>query len=275
MASMDKLLAQLQNEFAQKSREKNSDFNASSKLSKDGGLDDLLAGIKTEFEQNNVAPKTSPSPAMSQDSSSLDDLISQVQGELKPQKPSQPPADSGIDKLLAEVKSEINPRPASDKKTESNTDDLLAQVKSNYNGKNKTANQDKTSPTDNLLAEVKAEFDNKKTVARSPKSSFPGKSTASSPHPTSERTDNLLAELKSEFKKQNIEEDLQQTEKAQREIMQAEKERQQRRKALTRKAEMWLKGLDAYSDEGLWFEEFAYSYSSRLEAAIDYLEALT
>ncbi|TVQ62417.1 MAG: hypothetical protein EA366_02765, partial [Spirulina sp. DLM2.Bin59] len=53
-----------------------------------------------------------------------------------------------------------------------------------------------------------------------------------------------------------------------------EMERQERRRAITPKAQAWLKTLDPYSEEGLWFEQFAYNYGSRLEAAIDYLEAL-
>ncbi|WP_017303341.1 salt stress protein, Slr1339 family [Spirulina subsalsa] len=50
--------------------------------------------------------------------------------------------------------------------------------------------------------------------------------------------------------------------------------RQQQEKVLKRQAEMWLKQLDPHSDEGLWFEEFAYHYPSKLAAAMDYLNAL-
>ena len=49
---------------------------------------------------------------------------------------------------------------------------------------------------------------------------------------------------------------------------------QRKKKAMMRQAEEWLKRLDPYSDEGIWFEEFAYSYESKLAAAIDYLAAL-
>jgi hypothetical protein len=48
----------------------------------------------------------------------------------------------------------------------------------------------------------------------------------------------------------------------------------QRRATLAEQAQEWLKRLNTKSSEGLWFEEFACSYASRLEAAIDYLEAL-
>jgi hypothetical protein len=50
--------------------------------------------------------------------------------------------------------------------------------------------------------------------------------------------------------------------------------RVKRRGELTLQAQKWLKALNPKSSEGLWFDEFACAYNSRLEAAIDYLEAL-
>ncbi len=50
--------------------------------------------------------------------------------------------------------------------------------------------------------------------------------------------------------------------------------RAQRRAELTEQATAWLKALKPRSEEGKWFEEFACNYESRLEAALDYLEAL-
>jgi hypothetical protein len=50
--------------------------------------------------------------------------------------------------------------------------------------------------------------------------------------------------------------------------------RQQRRSELREPARKWLSQLKPKSDEGVWFEEFACNYESRLEAAIEYLEAL-
>ncbi len=58
------------------------------------------------------------------------------------------------------------------------------------------------------------------------------------------------------------------------EIRRQELEKQRERKQLTLQAELWLKNLDPYSDEGFWFEQFAHSYPSKLEAAIEYLKAL-
>lgn len=47
-----------------------------------------------------------------------------------------------------------------------------------------------------------------------------------------------------------------------------------RKKALREKAKLWLKNLNPRSEEGKWFQEFAYSYENKLDAAVDYLEAM-
>ncbi|MBC6434597.1 hypothetical protein FM036_30330 [Nostoc sp. HG1] len=41
-----------------------------------------------------------------------------------------------------------------------------------------------------------------------------------------------------------------------------------------RQAQVWLKKLDKNSDERYWFDQFAFRYSSRIDAAIDYLQAV-
>ena len=63
-----------------------------------------------------------------------------------------------------------------------------------------------------------------------------------------------------------------------RELVEAQKReelRERRRKeAMREKAQQWLKNLNPRSEEGQWFEEFSYSYEDKLQAAIDYLEAM-
>ena len=86
--------------------------------------------------------------------------------------------------------------------------------------------------------------------------------------------DNFLADLKGEYQAQQREEQ----QRKQKELaiqQQREQERaKRRRQALKQEAQEWLKNLNLNSDEGLWFEEFSYSYDSKLEAAIDYLQAI-
>jgi len=59
------------------------------------------------------------------------------------------------------------------------------------------------------------------------------------------------------------------------EIQQREELRNRRRQeALREDAKKWLEKLNPNSEEGKWFREFSYSYENKLQAAIDYLEAL-
>jgi multidrug efflux pump subunit AcrA (membrane-fusion protein) len=59
------------------------------------------------------------------------------------------------------------------------------------------------------------------------------------------------------------------------ELQQREELRDRRRKeALREEAKTWLLKLNPQSEEGKWFQEFSYSYENKLQAAIDYLEAM-
>jgi len=97
--------------------------------------------------------------------------------------------------------------------------------------------------------------------------------------------DQLLSHVQRQYAEQDRLQTLQQEQErleAERQYQQAERDKQrrlealqqQRRANLAHQAEAWLKQLKPRSEEGLWFEEFACNYESRLEAAIEYLEAL-
>jgi hypothetical protein len=84
----------------------------------------------------------------------------------------------------------------------------------------------------------------------------------------------FIDELKAEFQEKERLEELKRQEQLREEQLRQERIKQQQKQALKKEAEEWLKKLNPRSEEGLWFEEFAYSYPSKLEAAIDYLQAL-
>lgn len=87
-------------------------------------------------------------------------------------------------------------------------------------------------------------------------------------------TDPLLAQLKADYAEQDRLE-AQRREQQQREAQrQQEQLNQQRRAALAEQAKQWLAQLAPNSEEWLWFEEFSQRYPSKLEAAIDYLDAV-
>ncbi len=91
-------------------------------------------------------------------------------------------------------------------------------------------------------------------------------------------TDFMLDQIKAEQiqleqeKQREIDRDRQQQQQLKQQRL--EQLKQQRRAALHNRAETWLATLAQNSAEGRWFEEFACNYSSKLEAAIAYLEAL-
>ncbi len=141
---------------------------------------------------------------------------------------------------------------------------------------------------DDLLAKVKAEYQEQELGIKPKKqplfqeedfNSQPPIPSTYQPQPetpkwVSTAQDSLLAQVKAEFEEQQRAEELKRQQQLREEQLRAEQRRQREREALTQEATEWLKNLSPGSEEGLWFEEFAYSYPSKLEAAIDYLQAL-
>jgi hypothetical protein len=142
-------------------------------------------------------------------------------------------------------------------------DDLLSQLKSEYEEKPQPQNLKKEPPflDDRTIQELQ------KKPIHQPQSSWQNSVETFS-------DDSLIAEVKAEFEAQQQAEELQRQEQLKAEQVRQEQKKQQQRQLLTKQAEEWLKNLDLRSAEGLWFEEFAYTYASKLEAAIDYLQAL-
>lgn len=147
-------------------------------------------------------------------------------------------------------------------------DDLLAQVKAEYQKPENQQPQQKS-----LIEELKS------LESSTVQSNFFNQEIKSFVE------EGLLAEVKAEFEEKQREEAIkkqqQQREEQRRQKEQRAKDeqirlqqQQQRKEALTKEATEWLKNLNFRSEEGLWFEEFSYSYPSKLEAAIDYLQAL-
>jgi len=148
-------------------------------------------------------------------------------------------------------------------------DDLLAQVKAEY------LKPKLQKPQEQSLVEHELNLVEPSTV-QSKSFNQPGKSLAE---------DSLLAEIRAEFAEQQRVEEIKKQQQQQEEQRQKEQKlkdeqillqqrEKNRKEALTKEAAEWLKNLNFSSEEGLWFEEFSYSYPSKLEAAIDYLQAL-
>jgi hypothetical protein len=218
---------------------------------------ELLAELQAEFAQKQT-------PAESDDL----DLEGFAQQQRRPAPPDQ--GDANVANLLAEVQAEFQQRdpvsiPPPERRSPAAPNDdvqaLLADLQTEFSQKPappiELPTRKTSAATDGVITQMKREFEANRR-----------------PPPPDPKLDHLLDDLKGEFKEIDTAAQIKEQEARLREHRQREWERQQRRKAIAQKAAAWLKDLDPYSDEGLWFEEFAYNYPSKQEAAIDYLEAL-
>ncbi len=163
-------------------------------------------------------------------------------------------------------------------------DDLLAQLQSSDASAKNTAKPKQHSPMpsqppagspgsiDDLLAEMDGRPTRSVPPAPVPPASPQNFPPAVPPTPSKNAgIDHLLADMKSTYQEQDRAEALKQQQQRQEEQRRQEILKRQKQAALAKQAEAWLKTLDAKSGEGAWFEEFAVKYSSRVEAAIEYL----
>jgi hypothetical protein len=152
---------------------------------------------------------------------------------------------------------------------------------------------------DDLLAQVKAEYQEQDQGIKPQKKPLFNEEEFKSPPPAaptyqsqplqqswlSPAQDSLLSQVKAEFEEKQQAEELQKQQQLREEQLRKEQQlreeqlrkeqrKKRQREALTKEATEWLKNLNPRSEEGMWFEDFSYSYSSKLEAAIDYLQAL-
>lgn len=138
-------------------------------------------------------------------------------------------------------------------------DKLLSQIKADDREPTKIPKQSPKTPPiqpssdlDRLLAEVQADFNNPPTAPKSLKNDSPA-------------IDNVLSQVKADYEQQD---------RAQSQLKQQQLQAEQLKQIETLKtrAKEWLKQLDPLSTEGLWFERFAESYPTKIEAAINYLQ---
>ena len=132
-----------------------------------------------------------------------------------------------------------------------------------------------------LLGELKAEYQASQKIAEL-KSQAPAQAQAPS-NATFKTSDiNLyaspldkdLAHIKAEYESQNKAQEVASLEPRPAEKVAGPQLDVQTHRQKVRQAQVWLKKLDKNSDEGYWFDQFAFRYSSRIDAAIDYLQAV-
>ena len=219
-------------------------------LVSDNNMDDLLAQLKTEFEpkpdaKSKAKSKVNRSPAS------------------KPQPPQNSASQASIVQMLDELSKEIQSgRLRPDRESNKDSTASKQEVRNSAPERDRALKDtalhdaklvpwDKAYPEGNRLnALIDAEYQKQ-----------------------AEKREAKLAEIERQ-KQARIEEQ----KRRERELIEAQKReelRERRRKeALKEKARQWLKNLNPRSEEGQWFEEFSYSYEDKLQAAIDYLEAM-
>ena len=181
-------------------------------------------------------------------------------------------------------------------------DDLLAQLKTEYNSSSQVSNQNRAAKTPSPQSTSKRSI--RQLLDRLGKDIESGKvrpsyrSEAQTSEPSKQEVRNSAKErdrfnalIDADYRKQaqlreaklaelkrQEEARIAEQKRRERELIEAQKReelRERRRKeALREKAQQWLKNLNLQSEEGRWFEEFSYSYEDKLQAAIDYLEAM-
>ena len=156
---------------------------------------------------------------------------------------------------------------------------------------------------DKLLAQIKAEYKESDLQEQPKKQQIPVQPIEQTHHQTKSDLDSLLNELEAEpvqIKQQQIPKaqkneaslnsllsdlkgNYQDRDRAEEQLRQEQLKAEELRKQLLKQQELealqqqaiaWLKKLEPLSTEGLWFEKFASNYSSKLEAAIVYLQDL-
>ncbi|MBW4455139.1 MAG: hypothetical protein KME55_21855 [Nostoc indistinguendum CM1-VF10] len=124
---------------------------------------------------------------------------------------------------------------------------------------------------DKLLAELQTEYKEVKPQQQQSKSATAKSFISSSPKSAS-LMDNLLAEVKANFAEEDAAIELKRQQELEQERIRQEQLKAKQLEVLKVQAKEWLAKVDPLSSEGLWFERFAESYSSKLEAAIEYLK---
>ena len=161
-------------------------------------------------------------------------------------------------------------------------DRLLAELKAEYQASQKNAELNKSQPSVQTQVPLPSvEIPSNQTLEKSHLNLYPSV------------LDRDLAQIKAEYEAQNKAQEVtspkslkvedEAPNKAQEvtslatqppeKIVQSELDVQTHRQKV-RQAQVWLKKLDKNSDERYWFDQFAFKYSSRIDAAIDYLQAV-
>ncbi|MDJ1176924.1 salt stress protein, Slr1339 family [Roseofilum capinflatum] len=269
-----------------------------------GSIDDFLNDLKAQHQQKQSGerqpPPADPSPKQSQEDEPMDDVLADIKSQFVRGNDTEG-EEVGLDELRQRYQQEKNAPSVKSEASESDLDQIrqrykpeknapsaeseaseadLDQIRQRYKPeKNAPSAESEASEAD--LDQIRQRYEAQKKQVSAPSSgvepdleqvrlkAMQMRSQREAAKASAAQTDDVLDNMRDRYI-QNRAIERQKREAAERE----EKLRRQQRKALTPRAREWLARLDPYSDEGFWFESFAQGYGDRLEAALDYLQAL-
>ncbi|MDJ1172248.1 hypothetical protein PMG71_22720 [Roseofilum sp. BLCC_M154] len=244
-----------------------------------GSIDDFLNDLKAQHQQKQSGerqpPPADPSPKQSQENEPMDDVLADIKSQFVRGNDTEG-EDVGLDELRQRYQPEKN---APSVKSEASELDL-DQIRQRYKPE-KNAPSVKSEASELDLDQIRQRYEAQKKQGSAPSSgaepdleqvrlrAMQMRSQREAAKASAAQTDDVLDNMRDRYI-QNRAIERQKREAAERE----EKLRRQQREALKPRAREWLARLDPYSDEGFWFDSFAQGYGDRLEAAVDYLQAL-
>jgi hypothetical protein len=242
-----------------------------------GSIDDFLNELKAQHQQKQSGEQKPPPANLgegkTQEEESMDDLLSDLKSQLQSGRNSQK-AKSDLEQIRQRYE-----QPKDLPKVESQSSDLEA-LRQRYQN-NKDTPGAKSQDADLDLDSIRQRYESQKKPSSASSSgaepdleqvrlrAMQMRSQREAAKASAAQTDDVLDNMRDRYI-QNRAIERQKREAAERE----EKLRRQQREALKPRAREWLARLDPYSDEGFWFDSFAQGYGDRLEAALDYLQAL-
>ncbi len=140
-------------------------------------------------------------------------------------------------------------------------DKILSELKTEYEKPVKSPAETTEEVNINKVKQVKLDSD------------IPSSSIFASSSSKGDAIDNILAEVKQDIEEKQLLEEQEKQQELEEERIRQEKIKVKKLEALKSKAQEWLEKLEPLSPEGMWFDSFAKSYPSRLEAAIEYLNS--
>ncbi|HIK37066.1 MAG: hypothetical protein NZ901_12365 [Geminocystis sp.] len=214
-----------------------------------GDIDEFFASIEKGFRKEDKPTPTAKENVLS---SGLEGAKREIEAEFK-QKKDKNSFPSAKDNIPTE---------------NLEGDDLFSDIERQF--KEKSKQQYHPSDRKNVSAETQKDDDLFSDIEKQFKDKNKPK-----PQPSSQiDTQSLFADITRQFEQKRRTESNKNTLQDVEEIRRQEAEKRRKEKQLIQKAEEFLKNLDPYSDEGFWFEQFAQSYESRLQAAMEYLQAM-